>query len=132
MLEHFAINPSSKICDFGCGPGLYTSAFAEYGAQVTGIDFSETSIRFAREEARRRNLPIRYLLRNYLEYVPEEKFSVVTMIFCDFCVLSPQQRKTLLKIFYESLEDTGSLLFDVYSIDYFQAVQEKRAYEFDC
>lgn len=39
IVNHFHINGNSRICDFGCGPGLYTSKFAKYGAIVTGIDF---------------------------------------------------------------------------------------------
>lgn len=133
ILDHFAITSSSKMCDFGCGPGLYTISFAKHGAQVTGIDLSETSIRHAQEEARKAGLSIQYLLQNYLEYTPKEKFDLITMIFCDFSVLSHQQRKVLLHTFYNSLEDDGSILFDVHSLEYFNTASEKRAYEYvDC
>jgi cyclopropane fatty-acyl-phospholipid synthase-like methyltransferase len=109
---------------------LYTIALAEHGADVTGIDLSETSICFAQEEARKAHLSIRYLLQNYLEYTPKEKFTLLTMIFRDFSVLSPQQRKVLLHTFYNSLEEDGSLLFDVDSIDYFNTASEKRSYKY--
>jgi 2-polyprenyl-3-methyl-5-hydroxy-6-metoxy-1,4-benzoquinol methylase len=39
------VDESTEIADFGCGPGLYTEKLAERGATVTGIDFSENSIR---------------------------------------------------------------------------------------
>jgi len=130
ILDHFAISSSSKICDFGCGPGLYTSFFAKHGARVTGIDLSESSIHFAHAQAKRQKLSIRYLLQNYLEYTPTEKFDLITMIFCDFSTLSPQQRKTLLHCFYNSLENDGALLLDLYSSRYFDTVSEKRAYEY--
>jgi cyclopropane fatty-acyl-phospholipid synthase-like methyltransferase len=130
ILDHFGTSSSSKICDFGCGPGLYTTAFAKHGARVTGIDLSESSIRFAQQEAKRQNLPIRYLLQNYLEYAPKERFDLITMIFCDFSVLSPQQRRTLLRTFHDSLEDDGAVLFDLYSIEHFNSTSEKRAYEY--
>lgn len=41
IIANFGIDCNSSVCDFGCGPGLYTSQFAEKGASVTGIDFSE-------------------------------------------------------------------------------------------
>lgn len=44
----FNISTNTKICDFGCGPGLYTSRFAQLGAEVTGVDFSTRSIDYAR------------------------------------------------------------------------------------
>ena len=40
MIERFALSESSRVIDFGCGPGLYTSRFARLGAEVVGIDFS--------------------------------------------------------------------------------------------
>ena len=34
------LNLSGKrLCDLGCGPGLYTRRFAACGANVTGVDF---------------------------------------------------------------------------------------------
>ena len=130
ILDHFALGPASKICDFGCGPGLYTTLFAKGGAQVTGIDFSERSILHAQEEAKRQQLPIHYLVQDYLKYKPNKLFDLITMIYCDFSVLSPLQRKVLLRTMYDSIEDEGFLLFDLYSIEFFNANSEKRAYEY--
>lgn len=31
IISHFQIDDNYKICDFGCGPGLYTSSFAKCG-----------------------------------------------------------------------------------------------------
>jgi len=130
IIEHFAIDSHSKICDFGCGPGLYTTPIARTGAEVTGIDFSENSLRYAKEVAQREKLSITYPLQNYLTYEPEKQFDLLFMIFCDFCVLSPKQRKQLLNIFANSLEEKGALLFDVYSLAYFDSLSEKRGYEY--
>ena len=43
ICNHFSINSSTRIADFGCGPGLYTTQLAEKGAKITGIDFSKRS-----------------------------------------------------------------------------------------
>ena len=40
LQEHFELSNSSRLIDFGCGPGLYTSRIARLGAEVFGIDFS--------------------------------------------------------------------------------------------
>ena len=37
----FKIAAGTKIADFGCGPGLYTTRLAQKQADVTGIDFSK-------------------------------------------------------------------------------------------
>ena len=39
----------TSLLDIGCGPGLYTKRFAEHGLRITGLDFSENSIAYARE-----------------------------------------------------------------------------------
>ena len=40
IASEFKIGRDTKIVDFGCGPGLYTSRLVKLGADVTGIDFS--------------------------------------------------------------------------------------------
>jgi cyclopropane fatty-acyl-phospholipid synthase-like methyltransferase len=130
IASRFNIGPDTKICDFGCGPGLYTTQFAEKGAAVTGADFSERSIRYARETAKQNNLDIDYVLQNYLEFTTDKKYNLITMIYCDLCPLSPEQRKTLLGKFYEYLEDDGSVVLDVFSLHAFEQRKEVTAYEY--
>ena len=118
-----------KIADFGCGPGLYTTRLARRHAVVTGIDFSKRSIQYAQEMATRERLPIRYVNRNYLDFETDERFHLILMIMCDFCALSPAQRKTMLAKFHRLLEPAGSVLLDVYSLNAFSEREEKALYE---
>ena len=104
IVSHFNIDENTSIADFGCGPGLYTTAFAEHHADVTGIDFSNRSIQYAKEIAAQKGLDIAYFRQNYLELETDKRFDLMTMIFCDFCALSPVQRKTLLGKFYTFLK----------------------------
>ena len=114
IVSHFRVDENTRIADFGCGPGLYTTLFAEKNADVTGIDFSERSIRYAKKVAYQKGLDINYFQQNYLEFETEERFDLITMIFCDFCALSPSQRKTLLGKFRKFLKSGGSILLDVH------------------
>lgn len=98
IVSHFGIGSQTHIADFGCGPGLYTTQFAEHHAVVTGIDFSE-------------------------------RFDLITMIFCDFCALSPSQRNTLLSKFYTFLKPGGSVLLDMHSLNIFNNREEVATYE---
>ena len=131
IVSYFKINENSKIADFGCGPGLYTTSFAENKAIVTGIDFSKRSITYAKETAQHKNLDIKYFHQNYLEFETDEKFDLITMIFCDFCALSPFQRKTLLEKFYKFLKPHGKILLDVHSLNTFNNREEITTYEFN-
>ena len=51
IVFHFEVDKNTEIADFGCGPGLYTTRLAERGAIVTGIDFSENSLKYAKQVA---------------------------------------------------------------------------------
>jgi 2-polyprenyl-3-methyl-5-hydroxy-6-metoxy-1,4-benzoquinol methylase len=127
--SHFHVITGTRIADFGCGPGLYAKRLATYGASVTGIDFSERSIQHARNEARRLGLTIDYIHQNYLDFHTEESFDVIMMIMCDFCALSPLQRKTMLTKFHALLKAGGSVLLDVYSLNAFNQRKEANSYE---
>ncbi|MCI5130945.1 MAG: class I SAM-dependent methyltransferase [Candidatus Electrothrix sp. EH2] len=129
IAAQFNIGKDTKIADFGCGPGLYATALARHGAKVTGIDFSKRSIDYAKEVAAREQLNINYLNQNYLEFEAEEQFDLVVMIMCDFCVLSPTQRKVLLSKFHNMLKAGGSVLLDVNSLSAFEQREESATYE---
>ena len=129
IASHFGVGPKTAIADFGCGPGLYTTRYAREGADVTGIDFSENSIRYAKETAAKEKLNINYVAENYLEFDTEKRFDLITMIMCDFCALSPEQRKTLLNKFGKLLKSGGSILLDVYSLVGFDQKEESSTYE---
>lgn len=131
IISKFGIGKLSKIADFGCGPGFYTSSFARSGADVTGIDFSENSLAYARNIALKNSYSIEYINKNYLEFETTKRFNLITMIMCDFCALSPEQRKAMLTKFHSMLEDDGAILLDVYSLKSFSDKTEVASYEFN-
>ncbi len=131
IIENFNLTQDTSVIDFGCGPGLYTLRFAETGSAVTGIDFSRNSLSYAEKRAKENQLTINYVHDNYLNYTANKKFDLITMIMCDFTVLSPLQRNGLLRNFYNLLKPNGSILLDVYSLNYFNKKQEQAVYEFN-
>jgi 2-polyprenyl-3-methyl-5-hydroxy-6-metoxy-1,4-benzoquinol methylase len=125
----FKIQAGTKIADFGCGPGLYATRLARIQADVTGIDFSKRSIQYARQVATKEGLSIHYINQNYLEFETDDRFHLVLMIMCDFCALSPTQRKKMLTKFHTFLEPGGLVLLDVYSLNAFKQREETALYE---
>jgi len=124
IVSHFGVGAGTKIADFGCGPGLYAARLAQKQAAITGIDFSARSIDYAQQEAQQRGLSIDYVHQNYLEYETKEHFDLILMIMCDFCALSPVQRKHMLEAFRRFLTDDGAILLDVYSLKAFALRKE--------
>jgi len=129
IASRFSIDEHTAIADFGCGPGLYTTPLAKLGAKVTGVDFSARSIEYAKDIAAREQLNINYVTQNYLDFETEDRFDLVMMIMCDFCALSPAQRKRLLSTFFRTLKPGGSVVLDVYSLSAFDKRQEAATYE---
>lgn len=129
IISQFDLREGRAVVDFGCGPGLYTQRLARTKAAVTGIDFSKNSLEYARTKAREEGLAINYVHQNYLEFHSDQKYDLILMIFCDFCALSPEQRKTLLQKFKALLKPEGSVLLDAYLLNAFHRKAEGASYE---
>lgn len=100
-----------KIIDYGCGPGLYCERLAKRGYDVTGVDFSENSIQYAKEKG----LDIKYRNENYLNLTDENQYEFATLIYCDYGALAPNDRKQLLQNIWRSLQKGGRFLLDVFT-----------------
>ncbi len=113
LLEYLHLRPGDRVLDLGCGPGLYCERFSRAGLDVTGIDFSQRSIEFARAEAGGNGLAVDYQYGNYLDVPFPHRLRAIFMIYGDFCVLSNRQRDGLLGKIAASLDNGGRFVFDV-------------------
>ena len=113
-----------RLLDLGCGPGIYAELFCRNGYEVTGVDISERSIRFARESARQKNLAIEYCRKDYTASGLGGSYDLITLIYCDFGVLARDTRVKLLARIYESLLPHGALLFDVFKPVKYKGMKE--------
>ena len=72
--------PGTSVLEFGCGPGFFAPFLASRGANVTGIDISDTAIEQAREKAAREgvkgNLTLRVMNAEKLEF-PDQSFDLI-------------------------------------------------------
>lgn len=105
------IPAGGKILDLGCGPGLYTIRLSEAGYDVTGMDFSRRSIDYAKAHDKRTE----YIYRNYLEMDYTGEFDAITLIYCDYAALVPDERRTLLTKVHRALKPGGLFIFDVFT-----------------
>ena len=118
-----------RVVDLGCGPGLYASRFCKQGAVATGMDWSKSSLAHARAQAAREGQQIDYLLADYTRDPLPQSTDLFTLIYCDFCALSPSQRHRLLKKIRAALSSGGLLAMDVHGTPYFDSFQEKTLIE---
>ena len=115
-----------NLLDLGCGPGLYAERFCKRGYHVTGIDFSKRSIEYAINNAKIKDITIDYKYQNYLDIAYQEEFDVITLIYCDFGVLSDHDRAKLLKSIYRALKPNGKLILDVFTPNHAKDRKESR------
>uniref|UniRef100_UPI0032172DC3 class I SAM-dependent methyltransferase n=1 Tax=uncultured Draconibacterium sp. TaxID=1573823 RepID=UPI0032172DC3 len=102
------------VLDLGCGPGLYCELLAGKGHSVTGVDFSKSSVNYAKEQAEKKKLKVEYIQANYLELeLPENSYDLVIMIFTDMGVLSPAEREKMIRFVHKILKPGGTFIFDI-------------------
>mgnify|MGYP001388597825 FL=1 len=66
-----------KILDIGCGGGLLSEPMSRLGAEVFGIDASETNIEVAKVHAKKSGLDIKYFCSSPEKFKTDLKFDVI-------------------------------------------------------
>ena len=67
----------TKILDIGCGGGLISEGVSKLGADVTGIDFVKENIKVAKMHAKKNNLNINYIVKDFEKEKITSKFDVI-------------------------------------------------------
>lgn len=117
-----------RVCDLGCGPGLYATRMAGRGARVTGIDFSASSLDHARRDATARGLIIDYRQADYLTGDLPGDQDFVSLIYGDLCTFSAEQRRRLYVRVKAALKPGGAFVFDVFTTAQFASLTETATY----
>jgi 2-polyprenyl-3-methyl-5-hydroxy-6-metoxy-1,4-benzoquinol methylase len=85
---------------------------ARKGHRVTGVDFSRNSIDYAIEQREKNRSNIEYINADYLNLDFEGQFDLIMMIYCDFGVLTPEERISRMKMVHKALKPGGVFVFD--------------------
>lgn len=115
LVDALRLSRGSSLVDLGCGPGLYAERFARAGVQVTGVDISEHSIAYALDRAHGKGLDIEYRVQSYCDPFGSDCFDAAMLVWEDFGVLSPGERRAVLENVRRSLRPGGRFALDVAS-----------------
>lgn len=113
LWDVLGLTPGMNVLDLGCGPGLYATRLARRGARVLGIDVSRRSLAHLREVTDAEGLPIEARRANYLDAELGDSHHAAILIYEDYSVLSPDQRRHLLARVADALRPGGQIVFDV-------------------
>jgi SAM-dependent methyltransferase len=114
--KQLALQSGAKLCDLTCGPGLYGVEFARRGLQVTGVDFAPTSIRYARDLARREGLTGRcdFLEQDIRQLeLPEAQFDAILLLYGQLGVFPRPEAAAILARVQKLLAPGGRLLLEM-------------------
>jgi len=64
LLQKMGLQPGTALLDLGCGAGRHAIALAQQGLCVTGVDISETMLRYARERANAAKVEVNFIQAN--------------------------------------------------------------------
>lgn len=117
LVHQLDLKVGDSVIDLGCGPGLYAAHLAQSGLQVTGVDFSLTSIKYAQSFAQTNGLEITYRCQDYLQLDDRSRYEAALLIYGDLCPLSPSQRALLLANVHRALKPGGFFVLDVTTPD---------------
>jgi len=101
---------SGRLLEIGCGAGNISIELAKRGYEVTKIDFSETAIAWAKENAAYCKAEIDFLVGDVanLASIKTESFDIVFDGNCIHCLVG-QKREAAFREFYRVLEPNGIL-----------------------
>lgn len=99
--------PVSRVLELGSGPGRNALYLAEHGSQVDAIDLAQTSVDWANERARERQLHVRFQQGNLFE-LPFEQ-GAYDFVYDSGCFhhIAPHRRHDYIRIVSDALRPGG-------------------------
>lgn len=116
LVEQLDLRAGADVLDLGCGPGLYAQRLAKRGMRVTGVDYSRSSIAYARDQAAASGLDIEYRYQDYRELADRSAFDVAMLIYYDLGALSAVDCDTVIDNIHRALRPGGRFVFDVLTL----------------
>ena len=107
-----------KILLTGCGKGYDAVLAAEYGYEVTAVDFSSHAIDFARELAVKEGVKINFLAEDI--FLLDDSFSAqfdYVYEYVTYCAINPARRIEYLRKIYDFLKPSGKLIAHLFPTD---------------
>jgi 2-polyprenyl-3-methyl-5-hydroxy-6-metoxy-1,4-benzoquinol methylase len=82
LMDVCGLSEGARVLDMGCGPGRHSLELARRGLNVTGVDFTESFIAFAREQAQKEALAERaeFILADARDFVRPNAFDAAVCL----------------------------------------------------
>lgn len=115
LIESGKIKPC-KVLDVGCGEGKYAIYLAKKGFDVTGIDISEKAIDYAKENAKKAGMDVKFIAMDLKDLSElKEKFDLVLEWSILHCIPFEQWKKYIADV-NNLLKDRGKYLSTCFNV----------------
>ena len=107
------LDRAPRVLDLCCGTGRISAELARCGFDVAGVDFTESFLNTAIEDARYENLDIEYILADAREFLRSDYFDMIVNLYISFGYFP--DIKDDIKIInnaYKSLKNGGTFIID--------------------
>lgn len=98
LASRWAPPAGTRALELGCGGGQASLMLAEHGYDVVGVDYSETAIELARENAEEAGAECEFIVADVLDLseFDANDFGLVIDNHCLHCLVEPPDREALL------------------------------------
>jgi len=113
LISLLGIERGERILDLCCGVGRHSLELARRGFDVVGVDRTTTYIEKARQNAKRSDLNVEFVMAGMEEFYEPNRFDVVINMFGSFGYLErPEDDRMVAKNMYVSLRPRGRFLIE--------------------
>jgi SAM-dependent methyltransferase len=107
---------TGRALDLGCGGGELAILLAERGWEATGVEFSETALEMARENAAEAGVSVEFIRADVTKPLPIEAgtYTLVTDNAVRHCLIGRRDRMAFMSNAFTALRD-GGVMFSVNS-----------------
>ncbi|MEZ4735361.1 MAG: methyltransferase domain-containing protein [Caldilineaceae bacterium] len=120
MWAKLGLQPGMQLCDFTCGPGLYSVELAKRGCQVTGVDFGPAAVAYARDLAQQAGVTAHCtIIEQDVRTVelPPATFDAALFIYGQLAVFPKAEATQLLAKVAAALKPGGTLVVELLNQD---------------
>ena len=109
-----SISANSKILDIACGKGRHALHVNSFGYNVTGIDLSEASIKFAKKFE---NEDLKFFVHDMRNIFKENSFDICLNLFTSFgYFLNDTENQQAITAMAKNLKKNGLLILDYLNV----------------
>lgn len=125
------LQKGEKVLDLCCGMGHNSIYLARYGLQVCGVDYSDYSIKKARELSAKEGVEVFFWKGDAREVPWLEEFDAVVMLFNSFGYSQEDEENLkILRRIASALRGSGRFLMDILSRDFAVSLARRGSVEF--